>query len=78
MIIALDLQYQLLIFLSILVIFNPSSMVDQTLRSTEIIKWMKMKMMVQNSSKMKTKKWLMKSKNRVKLIDSGKLNRPWS
>ena len=78
MIIALDLQYQLLIFLSILAIFNPISMVDQTLRSTEIIKWMKMKMMVQNSSKMKTKKWLMKSKNRVKLIDSGKLNRPWS
>jgi hypothetical protein len=78
MIIALDLQYQLLIFLSILAIFNPISMVDQTLRSTEIIKWMKMKMMVQNSSKMKTKKWSMKSKNRVKLIDSGKLNKPWS
>jgi hypothetical protein len=78
MIIALDLQYQLLIFLSILAIFNPISMVDQTLRSTEIIKWMKMKMMVQNSSKMKTKKWSMKSKNRVKLIDSGKLNWPWS
>jgi hypothetical protein len=78
MIIALDLQYQLLIFLSILAIFNPFSMVDQTLRSTEIIKWMKMKMMVQNSSKMKTKKWSMKSKNRVKLIDLGKLNKPWN
>jgi hypothetical protein len=37
MITALDLQFLLLIFLSILVTYNHSSMADQTLRSQKII-----------------------------------------
>jgi hypothetical protein len=52
-------------------------MVDQTLKPLETIKWIKMKMM-KNSSKILIRKWLMRRKNRVKLIDSCKHNTPWN